>query len=247
MSKSKLHSKLHLDNQNDILKEFDWGQLDNNWLKAALTEEFTKFNKGQYQVDFEVEKDDIVFDFGASVGPFIWQIQKQKPSKVVAIEPCEGFISTLVDNCQATKLNCEIFKVGVGSTSGKEFIRAYDVKEGKIISEGGTYPTLTFMDIVKNANVDKIDFLKTDCEGGEYNIFNDSNFWWIKENVKKIVGEWHIKYYLEEFKIFRDTYLRLFPKIKLYSTDMFEIPKDFIFTQDFLDYYNQVIVYIDNR
>ena len=103
------------------------------------------------------------------------------------------------------------------------------------------------MDIVKNANVDKIDFLKTDCEGGEYNIFNDNNFWWIKENVRKIVGEWHLKDNKEEFRIFRDTYLRLFPKVKLYSADMFEISNEYLFTEDFLNYYTEVIVYIDNR
>ena len=121
------------------------------------------------------------------------------------------------------------------------------MEEGEIKSSTGTFPTLTFMDIVKNANVDKIDFLKTDCEGGEYNIFNDNNFWWIKENVRKIVGEWHIKDHKEEFRIFRDTYLRLFPKVKLYSADMIEISNEYIFTEDFLNYYTEVIVYIDNR
>ena len=68
-----------------------------------------------------------------------------------------------------------------------------------------------------------------------------------KRKCKKIVGEWHIANYKEKFKIFRDTYLRLFPKVKLYSIDMFEINKDYIFTEDFLDYYTEVIVYIDNR
>ena len=230
---------------NNKLDNFNWGS-SQGWFKDEIRKEFID-RGGQYQVEFKVEDRDIVFDFGASIGPFTYQIKNQNPSKVVCIEPSSTLISTLIDNCQTTKLNCEIFKVGVGSTSGEEVLHAYDVKEGEIKEILGKFPTLTFMDIVKNANVDKIDFLKTDCEGGEYNIFNDSNFWWIKENVKKIVGEWHIANYKEKFKIFRDTYLRLFPKVKLYSIDMFEINKDYIFTEDFLDYYNQVIIYIDNR
>ena len=230
---------------NNKLDNFNWGS-SQGWFKDEIRKGFID-RGGQYQVEFKVEDGDIVFDFGASIGPFTYQIKNQNPSKVVCIEPSSTLISTLIDNCQTTKLNCEIFKVGVGSTSGEEVLHAYDVKEGEIKEILGKFPTLTFMDIVKNANVDKIDFLKTDCEGGEYNIFNDSNFWWIKENVKKIVGEWHIANYKEKFKIFRDTYLRLFPKVKLYSIDMFEINKDYIFTEDFLDYYTEVIVYIDNR
>ena len=230
---------------NNKLDNFNWGS-SQGWFKDEIRKEFID-RGGQYQVEFKVEDGDIVFDFGASIGPFTYQIKNQNPSKVVCIEPSSTLISTLIDNCQTTKLNCEIFKVGVGSTSGEEVLHAYDVKEGEIKEILGKFPKLTFMDIVKNANVDKIDFLKTDCEGGEYNIFNDSNFWWIKENVKKIVGEWHIANYKEKFKIFRDTYLRLFPKVKLYSIDMFEINKDYIFTEDFLDYYTEVIVYIDNR
>ena len=230
---------------NNKLDNFNWGS-SQGWFKEEIRKEFID-RGGLYQVEFKVEDGDIVFDFGASIGPFTYQIKNQNPSKVVCIEPSSTLISTLIDNCQTTKLNCEIFKVGVGSTSGEEVLHAYDVKEGEIKEILGKFPTLTFMDIVKNANVDKIDFLKTDCEGGEYNIFNDSNFWWIKENVKKIVGEWHIANYKEKFKIFRDTYLRLFPKVKLYSIDMFEINKDYIFTEDFLDYYTEVIVYIDNR
>ena len=231
---------------NNKLDNFNWGS-SQGWFKDEIRKEFID-RGGQYQVEFKVEDGDIVFDFGASIGPFTYQIKNQNPSKVVCIEPSSTLISTLIDNCQTTKLNCEIFKVGVGSTSGEEVLHAYDVKEGEIKEILGKFPTLTFMDIVKNANVDKIDFLKTDCEGGEYSIFNNTNIWWIKENVKKIVGEWHCQTpkEKEQFKIFRETYLRLFPKFKIYSIDMFDIT-DNLWRDMFLDYYNQVIIYIDNR
>ena len=237
-------SKLRLDNQSDVLKGFDWGPT-NSWLKTELTKEFTNYKGGQYQVDFKVEEGDIVFDFGASIGPFIWQIQNQKPSKVIAIEPSESLINALINNCQKTNLNCEIYKVGVGSKKGEEKLYIFKSDgEADYLSS----PTLSFMDIVKEAKVDRIDFLKTDCEGGEYNIFNSQNFWWIKDNVKKIVGEWHLQNEdeKEKFKIFRDTYLRLYPKFKIYSIDMFDITHN-LWKDMFMDYYRQIIVYIDNR
>lgn len=238
-------SKLRLETQSNILEGFNWGGTG-GWFRKEIHGEFTNYKDGQYQVDLKVEEGDIVFDFGASMGPFIWQIKDQKPSKVICVEPSNTMISTLVDNCQTTGLNCEIFKVGVGSISGEETLLGFN-DDGSEVRK--TFPTLTFMDIVKNSKVDKIDFLKTDCEGGEYNIFNNENIWWIKDNVRKIVGEFHLggPGEKEKFIVFRDTYLRLFPKVKLYSIDMFEISKNYCFTQDFLNYYNQVIVYIDNR
>ena len=237
-------SKLKLDKNSDVLEGFDWG-ITKGWFRKELVKEFTEYKGGQYQVDFKVDKGDIVFDFGASIGPFVWQIKDQEPSKVICIEPSESMIGALVRNCQTTNLDCEVFKCGIGSISGEENLLAFGA-DGEATNI--TLPTLTFMDIVKNANVDKIDFLKTDCEGGEYSIFNNTNIWWIKENVKKIVGEWHCQTSKEkeQFKIFRETYLRLFPKFKIYSIDMFDIT-DNLWRDMFLDYYNQVIIYIDNR
>ena len=98
--------------------------------------------------------------------------------------------------------------------------------------------------------LNKIDFIKTDCEGGEYHIFNDENMEFIKNNVKKIVGEWHLKLKtrdcVNEFRHFRDTYLKEFPNYQVFSVDGVNIKWD-LWNEHFLDYYSQVIIYIDNR
>ena len=87
----------------NLFKGFKWGG-SSGWFKDVIIEEYTTYKNGQYQVDFEVEDGDIVFDFGASIGPFVFQIKNQNPSKVICIEPSNTIISTLVDNCQTTKL-----------------------------------------------------------------------------------------------------------------------------------------------
>ena len=40
--------------------------------------------------------------------------------------------------------------------------------------------TLRFDTLINKYNIQQIDFLKTDCEGGEYDIFNIQNLIWIK-------------------------------------------------------------------
>ena len=101
--------------------------------------------------------------------------------------------------------------------------------------------------------LDKIDFLKTDCEGGEYDIFNLGNYDFIKNNIRKIVGEWHLSdpYHPDvelskKFRIFRDTFLVKFPNYEVFSIDGVNIKWD-LWNEHFIDYYSEVIIYIDNR
>ncbi len=110
--------------------------------------------------------------------------------------------------------------------------------------------SITFKKFIDLYGIEKIDFLKTDCEGGEFHIFTDENFDWIKSNVRKIVGEWHIQLqghnYVEEFREFRDKYLSKFENFQIYSVDNVDIKWD-LWNDHFLEYYKQIIIHIDNR
>jgi len=90
--------------------------------------------------------------------------------------------------------------------------------------------------------------LKSDCEGGEYDIFNSENIFWIKENVKKISGEWHLRTpeLKAKFRAFRDTYLRLFPNHQVFSINNVDI-KGNLWKDEFINYYAEIMIYIDNR
>ena len=70
-------------------------------------------------------------------------------------------------------------------------------------------PTISFKDFVNQYDIDKIDFLKVDCEGGEYDVFNAENYNWITKNVRKIAGEFHLAdiYDKRNFIKFRELYL----------------------------------------
>jgi FkbM family methyltransferase len=52
--------------------------------------------------------------------------------------------------------------------------------------------SITFKTFIDLYNIEKIDFLKIDCEGGEYDVFNLENFEWVKNNVKK--NKWRMAF-----------------------------------------------------
>jgi FkbM family methyltransferase len=237
------------------LTNFDWGWMDKptnrtlssngitkpygQWHKDAITQEI--FQDKLYEKFFTVEEGDVVLDFGASIGPFTYSILDKKPKLVYCFEPSPEEIDTLTKNTKHGPVT--IINKAISDSEGHFEFNLFGVEDGTKIAE-----STTFDKIREEHNISKIDFLKTDCEGGEYSIFNDKNFFWIKENVRKVVGEWHLDspQKKEQFRIFRETYLRLFPKIQVFSVDGVNIKWD-LWNEHFIDYYHQVIIYIDNR
>jgi FkbM family methyltransferase len=194
-----------------------------------------------YEKYFGVEEGDVVFDIGASLGPFTYSILDKNPSHVFAMEPSFEEFKTLVLNTRQGPVT--YINKGIADRIGEfEFEFVFNNDNGNKL-----YST-TFKKVISDYNVKQIDFLKSDCEGGEYDIFNNENIFWIKENVKKISGEWHLgtQELKDKFRVFRDTYLRLFPNHQVLSFNGVDI-KWSLWNDDFIDYYSEIMIYIDNR
>jgi FkbM family methyltransferase len=237
------------------LDTFDWGWMDKptnktlsngnvtksfgQWHKDAITKEI--FEEKLYEKFFTVDEGDIVMDFGASVGPFTYSILDKNPKHVYCFEPSPEEIETLTKNTQSGPVT--IINKGISDKEGEFEFNLFGLDGGMKLAK-----STTFDKIREEYDIKKIDFIKTDCEGGEYSVFNNKNFFWVKENVRKIVGEWHLETpeRKQQFRVFRDTYLRLFPKIEVFSVDGVNIKWE-LWTERFLEYYYQVIIYIDNR
>ncbi len=222
------------------IKEFNWGN-SNDWFKRTITDEI--WNKQIYERYFTVEKGDVVFDVGASIGDFAYKIKNNEPSHIYCVEPSLPMINTLKKNIRDVDHTIIPHCIGEGEWTIDDDFGDNGEKNTTIV-EGKS-----FMDIIKDYGIEKIDFLKTDCEGGEYNIFSPENLGWIKENVGKITGEWHLRTpeLKEKFRQFRDTYLKEFDNIYLMSVDGVTDIKWDLWNEHFIEYYNEFILYIDNR
>ncbi len=226
-------------------KEFDWGPLNSNdWFRGVVNEEI--FVDDVYQKYVSVKENDVVLDIGASVGPFAWKIKDKNPSKVVCVEPHKELFKTLAKNTSFTCVN-----KGIGSVDGREVQRGlynealiHNAEE----ANAQEIDTITFKTLLKENNITHVNFMKLDCEGGEYDIFNDENIDWIVENVDYMVGEWHLSPndMREKFRFFRDKILPRFENAKVLSYDGVDIKHD-LHTEWFLNHYQCINIYIDNR
>lgn len=233
-------------------RNFDWGiAAENQWFKSTVEKEV--FIDNVYQKFFKVEEGDIVFDVGASAGPFTHFIKEQKPAKVYCFEPHPELYETLTKNVSDENVIC--VNQAIGPVTG-EFESAglfnEDLLETCEDENRQIIPSVKFKDFVEQNNITQIDFLKTDCEGGEYDIFNDENLTWVKNNVKKIAGEFHLgtPELKEKFKHFRDTYLKHLNNYEIYSADYVNIKQHLYGTDNgewFLNYYTTINLYINNR
>ena len=217
------------------LDGFDWGGKD-NWYTVATIEEFE--NSEMYDRFFTVEEGDIVVDLGASLGPFTYSILPNNPKQCYVVEPLSYQIEVLKKN--VGKDNVKIIQGAI--TDKKKIEITWDY-----ITE--SVPTFTFKEFLDENKIDRIDFLKCDCEGGEYDVFQPSNIEFLK-TIPKIVTEFHLRddenFHQCKFRWFRDNILSQFNKYEVFSVDGVDIKWD-LWNDHFLEWYCEVIIYIDNR
>jgi FkbM family methyltransferase len=222
------------------LNNFNWGS-SNNWFIETISKEI--FEEKIYEKFFEVENGDIVIDVGASIGPFTYSILNKNPKHVICVEPSFEELPVLIQNTRQG--NVSYLNKAINNFTG-EFISSdlFGFENGISSKAYG----ITFKDFINLYNLEKIDFLKTDSEAGEYDIFNLENLEWIKNNVKKIVGEWHLGNFerKQKFRQFRDLYLKEFSNYEVYSVNGVNIKWD-LWNEHFIEFYSEIVIYIDNR
>lgn len=227
---------------------FDWGDIANNqWFHQTLNREI--FEDNIYQKFFQVEAGHTVVDVGASVGVFAYAASRAKPKRIICLEPHPQLFETLTKNSKHMHSNVVCVNSGVAAQSGRNTLPGlFDSEHTEMWGNPQQANTIAFDHLVQQQHIHQIDFLKCDCEGGEYDIFTEKNYQWIKSNVKLIAGEWHLHNteLKEKFRQFRDLYLANMPNFQVFSIDHVDIKWD-IWNQHFIDYYAVINLYIDNR
>jgi autotransporter strand-loop-strand O-heptosyltransferase len=164
------------------------------------------YHKTYCKYGLDINENDVVVDIGSNQGAFIKYALDKKSSIIYSCDPnptCISLIKKYYGNNKNLFLNefaisdkCgeSILYLGKDSdTSGSGKISEaqaniyFDYENGKKVK----IKSITFKEFLKLNKINHIDFLKIDCEGGEVFVFIEENKDFIKNNVNKIVLEFH--------------------------------------------------------
>lgn len=165
------------------------------------------FCHNQYSKNgIHVESGDIVVDIGSNIGAFIKLALLNNCEKIYCCEPNPNCIET-IKKCYGNSAKLILNEYAISDNVGINYLKldvnnkvsgsaqlinaeAFCEEKNNLIE----VKTNTFANFIKENNIERIDYLKVDCEGGENFIFNKENIEYIRNNVKKIAIEYHNQY-----------------------------------------------------
>jgi FkbM family methyltransferase len=162
-----------------------------------------------YQKDYvKIDTGDIVVDIGANIGVFSAYAQQFKPTHTYSLEPANETFNYLKQNMKGFN-NVTIIEKGISKTGGPLEMTLSNTSACHVLKtntqilnsniqshlssrpSSTTVQTQTINQFIEENNIDIIDFLKVDCEGGEYDLFTTLDKDYLTNNIRKIVLEYH--------------------------------------------------------
>lgn len=148
---------------------------------------------------FDIHENDVVFDLGGHIGTFtVMAGAKAKKGKVFAFEPMTDNYKVLLSNIELNSLSNVIAEnVAVSNEIGKRTFYLSTPEAGKKVGYGTgghsffkskergesiEVATSTLDELIKKHGIERINYLKLDTEGAEFDILYNTS----KENLQKI-------------------------------------------------------------
>lgn len=143
---------------------------------------------------FEIKENDIVVDVGANAGVFTAYAAKRTSARVLAIEPMQDSCDLLARMIRTNRFsNVTVHQKAIWEKQGLLSIYTGDICPSAVRAAGHPGPCVqaectTIDDAI--SEVSRVDFLKMDVEGAEFEIF-DSMSIETAEKIQKMSLEYH--------------------------------------------------------
>lgn len=162
--------------------------------RTTINEMFIMNPYGMNQL-FQLTPTSCVVDIGANVGAFTVMAANQvKQGKIIAVEPVSGNFQMLSQNIAMNGMkNVSLIQKAVGGQEGEMEIFSSGSQSSLYWGEGlkkEKVQLTTLAKVLDEHGIDKVDLLKMDCEGAEFDILLQSGDETLKK-IRTIVMEYH--------------------------------------------------------
>lgn len=147
--------------------------------------------------NFNIRNDDVIIDIGAHIGLFsVYASQFCHYGKIMAFEPIKENYDILLENIHLNNLeNIFTFNLAVSDKNLplKIYFNSIDDAAHTIYGSGENFVeinSITLKEII-DSKCNRVDLIKLDCEGSEYNILESLPENYFKK-IEKIWMEYHI-------------------------------------------------------
>jgi len=166
----------------------------------------------------------VIVDIGANIGVFTVFAASESPhARIYSFEPVPKNYAWLRRNVESSGLDGRVqtFNLGVVSTSGKRTLHLsssplHSIFEDGEISESIEIECTTLPEILESNRLERIDLLKMNCEGAEYEIFYST-----PDECFSKISEIRMEFHNEDKKEKNATKLREFLEGKGFQTTHF--------------------------
>jgi FkbM family methyltransferase len=150
----------------------------------------------------KMKNNSVIVDLGANIGVFtIYATVTAADTTVYAYEPLANFYHLMQENVRLngrdTAVHCFNYAVAAESTTRTLYVQGTDFffptligKDSKNGQESIEVKCTTLAEIIESNGLDRVDMLKMDCEGAEYEILYPAPAR-VLERVKEIRMEYH--------------------------------------------------------
>lgn len=163
--------------------------IDEIWLRKVYT-----------PFAFEISSNDLIFDIGANIGVFSIYAALRTQNKVYAFEPFPANYNLLKQNSINNGLdNISPFSCAVSESSNTVKLYVTQSSSGNLLFDHNIngkienyikVESITLKKAMEINDIESIDFLKMDCEGAEFGIFQTTPQEYIRR-INKIAIEFH--------------------------------------------------------
>jgi len=147
-----------------------------------------------YEKYFDIEQGDVVVDIGGHAGFFSDRASKMGIKEIYTIEPDADCCEIIKSKLQKSGVEYKVYCGAIADTNEKLYFDGSGLA-GHIVGyeTNKSVQGITFRRLIEENNLTKIDFLKLDCEGGEYSVINEQNIDLFKKVCKKVACEIHLQ------------------------------------------------------